>query len=162
VEAAPLQARLPFLFRTLFVVSFILFVQVHLGRGWSLVAGILCGGVFVGWMLFPQLFMPRQIFRYQMGAWGEQKTASELKRLGKQGWVVRHDAAWGERGNHDHVVAGPAVFLINSKNTPDSTVTSNTRRPHPTFPRRCSRRHPGQSPAMLRQSTETTGWSGAT
>jgi hypothetical protein len=114
--------RRPLLLRTGLILSFLLVLSLHLGRSWSLIVGVLYGGIFVGWMLFPQLFVPRRIFNWQMGAWGEQKTASELKRLQKQGWVVRHDAAWGDRSNHDHVLAGPAVFLINSKNTPDSAV----------------------------------------
>jgi hypothetical protein len=62
--------------------------------------------------------MPHQVFKWQLGAWGEQKTASELKRLRHDGWVIRHDVVWGERANHDHVVAGPAVCLLNSKTLP--------------------------------------------
>jgi Nuclease-related domain len=115
--------RVPFLLRMLFVLLLILTIELHPSRTWSLYIGMFFGATYVGWMMLPQIFMPRQIFYWQMGAWGEQKTASELKRLKKQGWVVRNDAAWGEHGNHDHVVAGPAVFLINSKNTPDSSVT---------------------------------------
>lgn len=71
----------------------------------------------------PEALMPGHIFNWQMGAWGEQKTASELKSLAGEGWLVRHDVAWGDRGaNHDHVLAGTAVFLVNSRNTPDSRV----------------------------------------
>jgi hypothetical protein len=73
--------RLPFLLRTALFLSFFLVIPVHLSRTWSLIVGVVYGGIFVGWMLFPQVLMPRQIFYWQMGAWGEQKTASELKRL---------------------------------------------------------------------------------
>jgi hypothetical protein len=66
--------------------------------------------------------MPAHISRWQLGAWGEQKTKKELKPLKREGWTVRHDAAWGARANHDHVVAGPAVYVLNSKNVPDSRV----------------------------------------
>jgi hypothetical protein len=40
----------------------------------------------------------------------------------REGWVVCHDAAWG-KGNHDHILAGPALYVLNSKNAPASTVT---------------------------------------
>jgi nuclease-like protein len=50
-------------------------------------------------------------------------TASELKRLKRCGWVVRHDIQWGERGNHDHLVVGGSVFVLNSKNLHESAVT---------------------------------------
>src|SRR5438477_4396800 len=67
--------RLPFLLRTVFFLSFFLVLSIHLSRTWSLVVGVLYGGIFVCWMLFPQLLMPRKILYWQMGAWGEQKTA---------------------------------------------------------------------------------------
>jgi hypothetical protein len=105
-----------------FAVAFGIVLSLHLNSKWSLIAGVLLGGTTVGWMLMPEALMPGHIFNWQMGAWGEQKTASELKRLARKGWVVRHDVAWGDRANHDHILAGPAVFLVNSRNTPDSRV----------------------------------------
>jgi hypothetical protein len=50
-------------------------------------------------------------------------TAFELKALRREGWTVRHDVKWGERGNHDHVIAGDAVYVLNSKNLKDSEMT---------------------------------------
>lgn len=37
---------------------------------------------------------------------GERKTASELRRLRRDGWIVRHDLAWGSRANNDQVSLG--------------------------------------------------------
>jgi hypothetical protein len=105
-----------------FAAALLLVLSLHLNSRWSLIAGVMLGGTMVGWMLMPEALIPGHIFNWQMGAWGEQKTASELKRLVRDGWVVRHDVAWGDRANHDHIVAGPAVFLVNSRNTPDSRV----------------------------------------
>ena len=110
-------------FWTVFVVLVLAAVEWHLSRGWTFAFGMLSGGLFVGWLTIPEVVMPSHIFNWQLGAWGEQMTASELKRLPREGWVVRHDVAWGERGNHDHVVAGGAVFLVNSRNLPDGVVT---------------------------------------
>jgi hypothetical protein len=105
-------------FWTVFVVAVLVIVDLPLTRHWALFAGLLLGASFVGWMLVPAALLPGHIFSWQMGAWGEQKTASELKSLRREGWVIRHDTAWG-KGNHDHVLAGPAVFVVNSKNFPD-------------------------------------------
>lgn len=105
-------------FWTLFVAVVLVVINLDLSKNWALFAGLLLGASFVGWLLLPAALMPGHIFSWQMGAWGEQKTASELKALKREGWVIRHDAAWG-RGNHDHVLAGPAVYVVNSKNFPD-------------------------------------------
>jgi len=52
----------------------------------------------------------------QRGAWGEQNTAKVLKPLAKEGWLVRHDLATRSgRGNRDHIIAGQAVYLLDSK-----------------------------------------------
>jgi hypothetical protein len=115
--------RMPTLLAAILVLLAIVVLKSHLSTTWAFCAGLFLGGAWGAWMLIPQALMPRQIFQWQMGAWGEQKTASELKLLKGEGWMVRHDAAWGDRGNHDHIVVGPAVFLVNSRNTPDSIVT---------------------------------------
>ncbi len=115
--------RMPALLAAVLGLLAILVLKSHLGTTWAFYAGFFVGGAVVTWMLMPLAMMPRQIFYWQMGAWGEQKTASELKLLKREGWTVRHDAAWGNRGNHDHILVGPAVFLVNSRNTPDSSVT---------------------------------------
>ena len=31
---------------------------------------------------------------------------------------LERDVVWGTRSNRDHVVAGPAVYVLNSKNLP--------------------------------------------
>jgi hypothetical protein len=66
--------------------------------------------------------MPAHIHRWQSGAWGEEATGSELKRLSRKKWLVRHDVAWGDRANHDHVVAGDALYLLNTKNLADCRI----------------------------------------
>jgi nuclease-like protein len=73
--------------------------------------------------LLPDALLPGYIFNWQVGAWGEQMTAIELDRLSRREWVVRHDLRWGERGNHDHVVAGVAVYVLNTKNLKDSQIS---------------------------------------
>ena len=72
--------------------------------------------------MLPEALMPGYIFNWQLGAWGEQMTAIQLRALPRKEWVVRHDLRWGERGNHDHLVAGSAVFVLNTKNVKDSRV----------------------------------------
>jgi hypothetical protein len=83
---------------------------------WQLIVGFLLGAATMGVALLPEVLLPDYIQRWQRGAWGEQNTAKVLKRLEKQGWRVRHDLAtrYG-KGNRDHIVAGPAVYLLNSK-----------------------------------------------
>jgi Nuclease-related domain len=51
------------------------------------------------------------------GAHGERATASRLRRLERQGYVVLHDLQVpGSRANVDHLAVGPAgVFVIDSK-----------------------------------------------
>lgn len=67
--------------------------------------------------------MPGFISNWQLGAWGEQMTASELAKLPSDMWLVRHDLRWGANGaNHDHVVAGRGVYVLNTKNVRDSRV----------------------------------------
>lgn len=85
----------------------------------TLVAGML----LMSMRAIPDALLPGHIFNWQLGAWGEQNTATELKRLPRSTWAVRHDLRWGENGNHDHLVAGPAVYVLNTKNLKDSRVT---------------------------------------
>jgi Nuclease-related domain len=109
-------------FWTLYILLLLLVVGLHPGSRWALWAGCGFGTALAAWVLMPEALMPGHIFNWQLGAWGEQKTQSELKPLRREGWIVRHDTAWG-KGNHDHILAGPAVYLLNSKNVPASTVT---------------------------------------
>jgi len=89
---------------------------------WVWPVGTFFGGLGAAWLMVPDALMPSHIMNWKLGSWGEQNTASELKKLKSEGWVVRHDVKWG-RGNHDHVVAGPAVYVLNSKNVKDSEVS---------------------------------------
>lgn len=110
-------------FWTIYGLLLILVVIHHLNGRWSLYAGFGFGAMAASWILMPEALMPGHIANWQRGAWGEENTGSELKRLKREGWTIRHDVRWGERGNHDHVVADGAVFVLNSKNVKDSSVT---------------------------------------
>jgi hypothetical protein len=77
-------------------------------------------------------FRPSEQARtWQRGARGERRTARQLDRLTRHGWVVFHDLAVPDsRANADHLIIGPAgVFLADSKNwrgrlafAPDGTL----------------------------------------
>lgn len=106
----------------------------------------ICGSVFVlsvvGWHLWPHLaFMfglgggaamsfwlmardspPAWIEQWRQGAFGEQATGKQLKRLEHDGWIVLHDLPRGN-GNVDHVLVGPGgVFVLDSKRTDGRVV----------------------------------------
>jgi hypothetical protein len=80
--------------------------------GW---AGLLAAGV-VGWRL--RFRVSEDARNWQRGARGERRTARQLDRLTRHGWVVLHDLAVpGSGANADHLIIGPAgVFLVDSKN----------------------------------------------
>jgi Nuclease-related domain len=93
--------------------------------GW---AGIVAAGL-VGWRL--RFRVSQDARNWQRGARGERRTARQLDRLAKHGWVVFHDLAVPDsRANADHLLIGPAgVFLADSKNwrgrlafAPDGTL----------------------------------------
>jgi Nuclease-related domain len=72
--------------------------------------------VGTAFVLLPDTLIPDHIARWERGAWGEQHTAKVLKPLKKEGWVVRQDLATRSgRGNRDHIIAGAAVYLLDSK-----------------------------------------------
>jgi hypothetical protein len=104
------------------VLTLLVLIDLPLSRHWALMGGVFWGMCATAAWMIPDLVMPSHIRNWQFGAWGEENTASELKRLRRRGWTVRHDVGWG-RGNHDHVVADRAVFLLNTKNLGDSSVT---------------------------------------
>jgi hypothetical protein len=108
---------------TFFAVLLIVVVSLHLNGRWSLMAGLILGMTIMAAWVVPDALLPSHIANWQRGAWGEQMTAYELKALRREGWTVRHDVKWGARGNHDHVVAGDAVYVLNSKNLKDSEMT---------------------------------------
>ena len=65
------------------------------------------------------------------GARGERRTARQLRRLTRHGWIVFHDLAIpGSGANADHLAMGHGgIFLLDSKNwrgrlafTPDGTL----------------------------------------
>lgn len=115
--------RLSKLLWVLWAAGLVVVVKLHLSSTWAFYAGFGFGAAATASLLLPDAVMPGRIFKWQMGSWGEQKTASELKRLKRDGWVVQNDVAWGSQANHDHVVAGPAIYLLNTKNVPESAVT---------------------------------------
>jgi hypothetical protein len=93
--------------------------------GW---AGLLTAGL-VGWRL--RFRVSQDARNWQRGACGERRTARQLDRLTRHGWVVIHDLAIpGSGANADHLAIGPAgVFLADSKNwrgrlvfAPDGTL----------------------------------------
>jgi hypothetical protein len=93
--------------------------------GW---AGLMAAGL-VGWRL--RFRVSQDARNWQRGARGERRTARQLARLTRHGWVIFHDLAVPDsRANADHVLIGPAgVFLADSKNwrgrlafAPDGTL----------------------------------------
>jgi hypothetical protein len=93
--------------------------------GW---AGLVAAGL-VGWRL--RFRVSQDARNWQRGARGERRTARQLNRLARYGWVVFHDLAVpNSRANADHLLIGPAgVFLLDSKNwrghlafAPDGTL----------------------------------------
>jgi hypothetical protein len=93
--------------------------------GW---AGLVAAGL-VGWRL--RFRVSQDARNWQRGARGERRTARQLDRLAKHGWVVFHDLAVPDScANADHLAIGPAgVFLVDSKNwrgrlmlAPDGTL----------------------------------------
>jgi hypothetical protein len=78
--------------------------------------GLFFGALGAAVFLLPQALLPDQIARWERGAWGEQSTSRRLRRLDRKTWQSRHDLATGYgKTNRDHIVVGPAVFLLNSK-----------------------------------------------
>jgi hypothetical protein len=76
-----------------------------------------------GWLLMPETVMPSWIGNWRLGGWGEENTASELKRLKKAGWTIRHDLATSGKANIDHFVVGRSAYVLDTKNLINSTVT---------------------------------------
>jgi hypothetical protein len=93
--------------------------------GW---VGLVAAGL-VGWRL--RFRVSQDARNWQRGARGERRTARQLDRLTRHGWIVFHDLAVPDSGaNADHLLIGPAgVFLADSKNwrgrlafAPDGTL----------------------------------------
>jgi hypothetical protein len=58
---------------------------------------------------------PHWIAKWGRGGDGELRTHRKLRRLSRRGWVIAHDLDDPGFGNHDHVVVGPAVFVLETK-----------------------------------------------
>jgi hypothetical protein len=83
---------------------------------WRFPVAFILGMLAMGLWMFPDAVLPDHIARWQRGAWGEQNTAKALRPLRNEGWLIRHDLATGYgNGNRDHIAAGPAVYLLDSK-----------------------------------------------
>jgi hypothetical protein len=113
----------PYIAGLVVVILILLLPGLHLSSRWALFAGVMLGMLVMAIWALPDMLMPGHIFNWQLGAWGEQMTATELAKLPRKEWVVRHDLRWGNRGaNHDHVVAGRAVYALNTKYLKDSRI----------------------------------------
>lgn len=106
-----------------FATLIFLLAGLHLSGRWALLAGTMLGMTIMATWLIPDTLVPSHVSNWQLGAWGEQMTASELKELRQDGWLVRHDVKWGAKWNHDHILAGAAVYVLNSKNLKDSEMS---------------------------------------
>lgn len=92
------------------------------GLTWT--AGM-CTGALATAFIALRLAAPAHIDNWLLGAWGEERTAKELRKLDKRTWRVLHDLD-SRRGNFDHVVIGPpGVFVIDSKNWYGEVSVSN-------------------------------------
>lgn len=100
---------------TLWALAVVALLELTPAR-WRFGEGLVLGMFAAAFLLLPDAAMPDHIARWQRGAWGEQLTAKALKPLRKQSWLIRHDLASGyANGNRDHIAAGPAVYLLDSK-----------------------------------------------
>ena len=72
-------------------------------------------GVLIGAFLIVRDSPPSVIESWQVGAWGEERTARKLGKLPRGRWDVVNDVGNGKY-NFDHVLVGPAgVMCLNSK-----------------------------------------------
>lgn len=107
----------------IYALVFIFILTLHLSSRSALLAGLMMGLFGGAMMLMPGALLPSYISNWQLGAWGEESTARELRKLPRDLWVVRHDVKWRDRANHDHIVAGSSVFVLNTKNAVDGSIT---------------------------------------
>ena len=93
---------------------------------WPWLGGLVTG-VLLTFLIAMRESPPAWIENYQVGAWGEERTAKALAPLLKAGWVVLHDLN-RFKSNLDHVIVGPAgVFVLDTKNLHGSvTVDGDT------------------------------------
>jgi hypothetical protein len=97
----------------LVIIASIVLWQAWQPSGWC--AGLLAG-MALCFNLSARLNPPTWIEQWQSGAFGEQRTARELSKLGDD-WLVVHDLQRRNGANIDHVLVGPpGVYLLDSKN----------------------------------------------
>lgn len=80
-------------------------------------AGVLFG-VGLTLLIAARDMTPSHLAQWELGAWGEQWTATELRPLRRRGWTVLHDRQLhpDRPGNVDHVLVGPpGVYVLDSK-----------------------------------------------
>jgi nuclease-like protein len=89
-------------------------LAAQVGLPWAGLLGLVTAAL-VGWRL--RFRLSEQARTWQRGAAGERRTARQLDRLTRDGYVVFHDLAVpGSPTNVDHLVIGPSgVFVIDSK-----------------------------------------------
>jgi hypothetical protein len=85
-------------------------------ESWNFTVGGIFGAAAMAALLLTDVLMPDRISRWERGQWGEQKTASAIRALKREGWTIRHDLATGfGSSNYDHIAAGRGVYLLDSK-----------------------------------------------
>ena len=92
---------------------------------WSFAAGAV-GAVAVSLIMSVRDDAPQHVLNWRRGAEGERKTERALRRLERDGWVVKHDIQQEGRANLDHLVTGPrGIFLLETKNLSGTISVEN-------------------------------------
>lgn len=82
---------------------------------WPWIGGLAAGAALT-FYLGAREWTPAWIENYQIGAWGEERTAKVLECLLDHGWRIVHDLN-RIKSNIDHVLVGPGgVFVLDTKN----------------------------------------------
>jgi hypothetical protein len=105
----------------------ILSLAAALSLGWPAHRGFYLGlgiGSAMTLVVAVGLAAPEHVDRWRRGAGGERRTAKELFRPTKEGWIVVQDLPDGTGRNRDHVVIAPSgqVFLLDTK-SPGGTIS---------------------------------------
>jgi len=91
-------------------------------------AGVLFG-VGLTLLIAARDMAPAHVAQWELGAWAEQWTATELRPLRRRGWTVLHDRLLhpDRPGNVDHVLVGPpGVYVLDSKRWPGTVHVDPT------------------------------------
>jgi hypothetical protein len=106
--------------RTLVALGALAVATAVLGRAFGLHSVLFLGSevaLLVSMFVISRYVLPL-VERRDRGARGEEHVGALLDTLGECGWVVVHDASFGN-GNIDHIVVGPpGVFTIETKSHP--------------------------------------------